>query len=433
MLVEFKVSNYRSFKEEQVFSMVASSDSTLPENLAQDIVVGKQRVLRTSVLYGANAAGKSNLISAVNFFKKFIGSSAERKPGVPTGVRPFQLDSSTASLPTSFEITFILAGVRYQYGFSLDVQKIHEEYLIAYPKKLPQTWFHRKWIDVDHTDWYYGSQLKGDKRRIESLTRADVLFLSVAATFNQQQLEPIYTWLSNNLRVIDLNTEVHIFERVTAQQLQRDELRGVFARMLQMADLGIVDATVEEIKELPEEMPNELKDLILKGVANWSGYYNIQLHHEVVGAEKATVPFDLEDESLGTRRFFALLGPWIGALSSGYAVFVDELDASLHPLLVRTLVSLFHNNRVNPKNAQLIFNTHDITLLDTSLFRRDQIWFVEKDKQGASHIYPLLDYSPRKGESLSKGYLRGRYGAIPFIKGWAESILDYAEEQTESK
>ena len=141
-----------------------------------------------------------------------------------------------------------------------------------------------------------------------------------------------------------------------------------------------------------------------------------------VGSE-GEVALPLEEESSGTQRLFALSGPLADVLENGWTLFVDELDASLHPLLVRYLVELFHNPQINPKGAQLIFNTHDTTLMDCCLFRRDQIWFVEKDRLGCSHLYPLLDYSPRKDEALAKGYLLGRYGAIPFLgePQWGET------------
>jgi hypothetical protein len=167
--------------------------------------------------------------------------------------------------------------------------------------------------------------------------------------------------------------------------------------------------------DFPEEMPAELR-------SQWVGKktLDIFMRHPVAGVGEVTLP--IQEESSGARQYFALSGPLYDVLENGWTLMVDELDASLHPLLVRYIIELFHNPQINPKGAQLIFNTHDTTLMDGSLFRRDQIWFVEKDRQGCSHLYSLLDFSPRKGEALAKGYLLGRYGAIPFLggPGWGE-------------
>ncbi|MFZ1631942.1 MAG: ATP-binding protein, partial [Anaerolineae bacterium] len=160
--------------------------------------------------------------------------------------------------------------------------------------------------------------------------------------------------------------------------------------------------------DLPEEMPVALRNQLIN-----QKHLDVYMRHPV-GAE-AEVVMPLQEESNGTQRLFALGGPLVEVLEKGWTLFVDELDASLHPLLVRYLVEMFHNPQINPKGAQLIFNTHDTTLMDCNLFRRDQVWFVEKDRQGCSHLYPLLDYSPRRDEALTKGYLLGRYGAIPFL------------------
>jgi uncharacterized protein len=421
MLVEFKIKNFRSFREETTLSMVASADKTLPENTVAAPEFGGRRLLRSAVVYGPNAAGKSNLIAAASFVDDFVNTSMERKLNSPIEVTPFLLVAKPDSAPVEFEITFIDSqDVRYQYGFHLTTKQVVREWLVAYPKGLPQTWFEREHSVGKEPEWYFGRNLKGRNSQVAELTRPDVLFLSNAAKLNHHQLGRVFEWFQKSLRVIgadEIGPYLYTYSAVRAKEDEtaQDRIRNLLA----VADFGISGFDIrEEIyteKDLPEEMPAELRNQLLN-----KKHLDVYMLHPV-GTENE-VAFPLEEESNGTQRLFAISGPLADVLENGWTLFVDELDASLHPLLVRYLVELFHNPQINPKGAQLIFNTHDTTLMDGSLFRRDQIWFVEKDRQGCSHLYPLLDYSPRKDEALAKGYLLGRYGAIPFLSEpqWGE-------------
>ncbi len=420
MLVEFRVKNYKSFRDEQVLSMVASSDKSLPDNTMAVESFGKQKLLRSAVVYGANASGKSNLIKAIRFADRFIRQSDTFKPETEIPIQLFQLDKNSQQTPAKFEFTFIHQEIRYQYGFTADRQRIYEEWLIAYPKGRGQTWFERtlKPNSNEYT-WQYSNHLKGDKKQLEKLItkKPNALFLSVAATFEHEQLYSVYQWFANNLLIIDVNEMNEMLEIVTAEKaITNNNFHEIMKKRLQFADLGIADFLIEKkvsTFNLPDNLPNELRH-IFEGEGEESMELDIQMNHQT--QEGSLVSFPTRDESLGTRRYFALGAPWFDTFSNGATLFVDELDASLHPILVRALVAEFHNSALNSQNAQLIFNTHNVTLLDHALFRRDQIWFVEKDKGGASHLYPLLDFSPRKDESLAKGYLQGRYGAIPLIR-----------------
>jgi AAA15 family ATPase/GTPase len=429
MLVQFRVKNFLSFRDEQVLNMVASSDDTLIDNTIETSPLGSLRLLRSAVLYGANASGKSNLILALAFVGNFVDRSAERKPGSEIHAQPFLLDEHTRTQPSEFEVTFIHEGMRYQYGFSVDSKRVHEEWLIAYPRRSRQVWFHRKpQTDAEGSEWYYGPGLKGERKRIEELTRPDVLFLSVAAKFNHKQLSLVYRWLSDRLRSISAQEQESLFLGLAAQSIQSDRsFYEQVLRFLGIADLGITDIQAETVKGPPSGMPEQVRALFQQG--DWESY-RVQLFHRTSNSGAPLLALPLESESLGTRRLLCLAVPWIPSLREGFTLAVDELDASLHPLLVRFLVRLFHTPAVNLRGAQLVFNTHDTTLLDSSLFRRDQIWFVEKDEGGASHLYPLLDYSPRKNEALAKGYLQGRYGAIPFISGDLGGLLSHEQEET---
>jgi uncharacterized protein len=421
MLVEFKIKNFRSFREETTLSMVASADKTLPENTVAAPEFGGRSLLRSAVVYGPNAAGKSNLIAAASFVDDFVNSSMERKLNSPIEVTPFLLVAKPDSAPVEFEITFIDSrDVRYQYGFHVTAKQIVREWLVAYPKGLPQTWFEREHPVGKEPEWYFGRNLKGRNSQVAELTRPDVLFLSNAAKLNHHQLGRVFEWFQKSLRVIDpdeADRALFLYSAVKAKEEEKS--RAGIRSLLDVADFGISDFDVQERtyteKDFPEDMPAELRNQFVNKKT-----LDIFMRHPVSGIGEIALP--IEEESSGTQRYFALSGPLYDVLENGWTLFVDELDASLHPLLVRYIVELFHNPQINSKGAQLIFNTHDTTLMDGSLFRRDQIWFVEKDRQGCSHLYPLLDYSPRKDEALAKGYLLGRYGAIPFLSEpqWGE-------------
>lgn len=421
MLIQFRFRNFTSFRDETVFSMVASKDASLLDyNTSPIETLRKQRLLRSSVIYGANAAGKSNLVKALAFVKKLVRRSADQSPGNPIKVQPFLLSESTATAPSEFELSFIVDGVRYQYGFSVDHQRVHEERLTAYPKGLPQKWFERTpATDSNESEWYFGPFLKGERERLASLTRSDVLFLSLAARLNHKQLSEVYQWFAARLRILDANSVVPHYLYTADRASKNEQFRNRIRHLLNIADFGITDISIERSEvspdELPEDMPEELRNLIVSGAIRSVDSFNVRVRHQAKDLLGAYTSLQFEDESNGTQRYFALSGPWIDSLQEGYTLVVDELDASLHPHLVRALISMFHNPDLNLGNAQLIFNTHDTTLLDTSLFRRDQIWFVEKDNSGASHLYSLLEYSPRKDEALAKGYLQGRYGAVPIL------------------
>jgi uncharacterized protein len=436
MLIEFRVKNFLSFKDWTVFSMVASSDRSLPENLIQTEGFGNRNLLRSAVIYGANAAGKSNLNNAVGFMEWMVRTSADRAIGKPFGGKPFLLDAESSKAPSEFEITFIHNGIRFQYGFSIDLLNnlIIREWLVAYPKGLPQKWFERNIIKgSDNANWYFGPQYKGEKERLVTLTRPDVLFLSIGAKFNHKQSMAVHEWFTKKVQHLNASDESPVIEQYSAGlSVKNKKVHEAIKTLLQHADLGISDFVVEEKSpgenDLPEDMPAELRSYFQK-----EKQFYVSMVHGYPTSSSSGVTFDMSDESFGTRRWFALTVPILRALTEGEILFIDELDASLHPILVRELIELFNDPKNNSRGAQLIFNTHDTTLLDCCLFRRDQIWFIEKDNQGASHLYPLLEFSPRKGEALAKGYLQGRYGAIPFIGEWNLDTINNDEFGDEKK
>lgn len=414
MLVEFSVSNFRSIGERQTFSMAAASGAELREShVFEPSALSTPELVRSAVLYGPNAAGKSNLIRALEFMHDFVLNSAQkRQMGDVIPVTPFAMDSTAADWPSEFEMVFVEAGVRYQYGFSVTRERVEREWLTAWPKGRPQSWFDRK---AGTEDWSFGPSFRGQRKVWQESTRKNALFLSTAIQLNAEQLAPIFNWFENRLRII--NPYARIDPGFSINQSEPDApLRPRIIEFLKKADLGINNIKVEhrkfDVSMLPEDMPEAMRKQFLEEMEGRE-FADVFLTH--TGKDGGVVPLGLEDESGGTQKLFALAGPCLDVLTNGWVLVIDEFDTSLHPILMRQLVALFNNPEINKRNAQLLFSTHDTSILDGTVFRRDQIWFVEKDTNQKTHLYPLTDFKPRKEENFERGYLQGRYGALPFI------------------
>jgi len=427
MLIEFRVKNFRSFWDEQVLSLVANSDMTLNKNY---FAVNKLRLLKAAGIYGPNASGKSNLIKAMDTMRDIVLKSASTKPGSRMPIAPFLLDDESKKQPSFFEVTFYHESIRYQYGFTATKKRVHDEWLIAYPKRYAQLWYERSFDKkTKKTDWKFGSFLKGDKVKLADKTREDCLFLSVGAQWNNEKLTIVYNWFKDKLQVVPPK---EYLRPVTAEMLAnleehkevKKELYNFVIALLKKADLRIDGVEVKKITaddiEFTEEISDEERKRILQYLKEKPPLKVEMLHKDLQTGKTAKLP--LQEESDGTQRFFQLSGPWIETVALGFTVFIDELEVSLHPLLTRELIKFIQNPKINKSGAQLIFATHDTTLLDSELFRRDQIWFTEKDKNGATNLYSMSDYKerrPRKGEAMQKGYLSGRYGAIPILEAFS--------------
>lgn len=414
MLVEFRVENFRSLREEQVLSLVASKDKTLQDtHTVSTGLKAAPSVLRSAAIYGANASGKSNLIKALQYMRGVVAESATViQPGQTFAVQPFRLDAQSAKEPTAFEVTFIIDGVRYQYGFSMTPQRIVSEHLLVYKAFKPQRWFERRYDTQKGKDVYdFGPGLKGSKSLWLKATRPNALFLSMAAQLNSDALRTIFDWFVNGLVIF--NEQEKLSPHFSIQMLQQAEGRRQICDFLSAADISIAD-----IEVVTRKVPGQAVhfDLVAgKTEVRSEEVEEHQLRFSHV-TEQGRAVFDLMDESNGTRNLLFLTGPVLDILRKGLTLVIDELDTSLHTLLVRELVRLFHRPEVNTGGAQLIFTTHDTSLLDApDLFRRDQIWFVEKDRDQASELVSLSEFSPRKNEALERGYLMGRYGGIPFL------------------
>jgi AAA15 family ATPase/GTPase len=417
MLIEFSVTNYRSFLTTQSLTLAANTATELQEeNSFVSPVSNLPRLLRSSVVYGPNAAGKSNLIQAIAFMKRFLLSSAkESQEGEKIDATPFLFNRQSSRNSSEFEVLFIQDGIRYQYGFAVNSKRVTGEWLFAYPEGRAQKWFERNYdLETQKDIWYFGPKFTGRRKVWQEATRSNALFLSTAIQLNNEQLKPVFNWFDHKLHVIDQGENLH--PGFSTGECEEEEKKKKILKFMNAADLSITDIFLEKkefsTKDLPAEMPQNIKEEISKELDGKKLTSLFFMHPSSDKGEDVALEFD--EESAGTRKLFTLAGPWLDVLDNGLVLFVDELDTSLHPHLVRFLLNLFHNPETNRHNAQLVFTTHDTTVLDQTLMRRDQVWFIEKDAENATRLYPLSDYKPRKGEALQKGYLYGRYGALPF-------------------
>lgn len=421
MLIEFSVANFRSLRGRQTLSLMKAVGGELVDtNTFKALASNEFDLLRSAAIYGPNAGGKSNFLRALGTMKTIVlGSAATLKPGDELPVTPFRLSRATRDAPSEFEATFIVNQVRYQYGFSASRDRIHGEWLLAFPRGRRQRWIERTWDENSQSyEWVLGSNLVGEKQLWQKSTRDNALFLSTAVQLNSEQLQPIYDWFNNVLRMANVTGWSPEFSASLCEKSEKEQVMA----FLRAADLNIDDIVVErkpfDPKSLPDDMPVHLRTVLeteLKG----KQLVDIKTLHRSSDGEM--VPFDFKDESDGTQKLFAFAGPWIDSLANGYVLFIDELHDNLHPSLVKFLVNLFHSNVTNTKNAQLIFTTHETSILNQGVFRRDQIWFCDKDEDQATALYPLTDFSPRKGrENLELAYLSGRYGALPYVRSLEE-------------
>lgn len=443
MLIRFTATNFRSLRDEQELSLVASTLQDRNNSIRTTPHV-QPGVLTAAAIYGANASGKSNVLKALQFVvTAVVNSQRAWRPGRPIPVQPFRLDDESSKRESRFSVDFEVDGIRHHYGFSLDTARIGEEWLYAFPAGRKQVWFERH-SEGDSRGFKFGKHLTGENRSISALTRADSLFLSAAAQNNHSQLTPIYEWFNTQLQFVSSHRAPAGITALLAHQ-DPSVLRGL-AECVTAADLGVSGVEIDE-KPLDEQQKTFFSGIYkLAKETDLLGDYSsdnsamevpesefrLRLRHRSDVAVDGVL-FEIEDESAGTIAWLSLVGVALKTLTKGGVLCVDEIDTSLHPLLAKRLVKMFTEKQSNPRRAQLIFNTHETNLLSGAELRRDQVWFVEKDRAGASHLYPLTEFKPRPTESLERGYLQGRYGAIPFIgePGLVKSIGGNEDGQVE--
>ena len=421
VLLTFRAENARSFRDELEFSLLATGMAE--ERYVREVPWRESgtslSVLCAAGVFGANGSGKSNLLKVMDDMRSHVLHSfrlGDPEGGVPR--RPFVLDPQRLAEPSRFEVDLVLGGVRHEYGFLLDSERVLEEWAYRYPKGRAALIFRREGSNVETS-----SIERHKTRAVQELLRPNALFLSTAASAQHPALLPLYQWFSRNLLLAEADSRPWR-QALTTEMLGRDHHRQRVLALLQAADLGVTDARKRE----PDPVMHERLRRAVRILQGLEGEpegdegptfdeLGVRLVH--LGADGSEVELEADDESLGTRVWFGLIGPVVQALESGSVFLADELDASLHPALVMQLVQLFQDRDTNPRRAQLVFNSHDAALLGDAigdrLIGRDQIWFTEKRNDGATRLYPLVDLEPRKQEAVGKRYLEGRYGATPIL------------------
>lgn len=421
-LIQFRVENHRSLRDPQVLSFVASAPGD-PRLLRPTGF--EEALVPVAAIYGANGSGKSNVLQALAFMAQAVVFSQRLwEPDGGVSRFPFALDSRRSS-PSVYAVQMLIDGVRYEYGFAVNDSEVIEEWLSAWPSGRKQELFSR-----DGQEFDFGRHLPGENKAIESLTRPNSLFLSAAAQNNHEHLAPIFQWFSNRLFLESFSNSPpdvgwRRFEfgfsrsqisnwwsqfKGASNEAEHFERRDRVRALLSSADLGIEDFRVEE-EEIPTPNSSE-------------GRTRVRVRRRITFAHKSQEAsseawFALDQESTGTQSIVRIIPDLVQVLEGGGLLVIDELN-SLHPMLALAIVKLFQDPAKNVRGAQLLFNTHEATLLGTLVsdpppLRRDQVWLTEKDQEGASHLYPLTDYRPRSVENLERGYFQGRYGAVPFV------------------
>lgn len=404
MLIQFNFKNFKGFKDETTLDMTATSITEHPYNLID--VSEDEKYVKVAAIYGANASGKSSVIQAFMFMTKWIRDSfkeASTITNIPLKRFTFDIESKTS--PSEFEVFFKYNNEEYQYGFSLDNTKIHEEWL--YMKKSDSsnkyiTLFERSGFDVQPNH----KILKGASNLIPML-KEKTLFLSIISSAKLPYVADILQWfLSPCLDFGDILYENNFIE-IHPDIIQDEKYQKDLVKFLNSIDINIEGIIVDKILD-----------------ASTNDYdYKIYTKH-LMADGKTYCNLPLSEESSGTQKMFSLYFYIRFSLQLGTPLFIDELDSKLHPLLLRYILTMFHDENINKNGAQLIYATHDNYTLTKDIFRRDQIWFVEKDENAVSHLYSLVEYKldddkkVRKDASYNKDYLLGKYGAVPILRGY---------------
>ena len=403
MILEFSVKNFLSFKEKVTFSMIANSNKELNDNYVE---IGGNKVLKSAAIYGANASGKSNLFKILTLVVLMLRSSNSVDINAKLPLIPFKLDKGSVNKPSEFEIKFILDETRYVYGFIADKDKIYDEYLYYYPNGRETKIFDRTNIN----EYSYTQKDEKILREIETKNAQNKFFLATATNWNFDKTKAAYNFLTNGIGTCN-NLEILKNMAYKMYETNLDYLKDFAIDFLQKADFNIEDYQISQI-DVPGEFLTAIPEFITKTLPDKPKAYQVLFKHK-----NSDNYLSIDEESLGTQMIFAFIPFLADSLKNKKVLIIDELDKSLHPFLVQYIVEIFNDAEINKNGSQLIFNTHDTNLLDLNILRRDQIWFTEKNSEtGESDLYSLSDFSVRKQENVEKGYMLGRYGAVPFIK-----------------
>ncbi len=428
MLIEFSVGNFGPFKEKATLSLIAAKIRSKDKQIDEDHVIqidDDLGLLRSAAVYGANASGKSKLVAAAAFMRRWVRESFASSPtdaNIP--VEPFRLSTETENQPSFFEIVFLLEKQQYRYGFVADRARIHSEWLYAIPAVHEIKLFEREDQQIiPNASQPLAKEFRAIEKMLKKINpehplRPNTLFLSVAAQNNGPTAQKVFKWFSQMRFMSGLSD--YGFRNFTLEMFENPSQKAQIIELVHALDVDIEDILVrrktkeETLAEIPEEIRGVLSQ-IATGAA-----YEITTQHYKRNAQGEIVRYETLDmdihESAGTQKLFFMVGPIIDTLSRGRVLWVDEMEARLHPKMTDAIVNLFNSPATNPHNAQLIFTTHDTNLLNVRKMRRDQIWFIEKDRMAASLLYSLVEFKIRNDDaSLEQDYIDGRYGAIPHL------------------
>lgn len=404
MLLEFTCSNFKSISKKAVLSMLASNDDTREEEL---ILYDKYRINRMAALYGQNGSGKTNVLNAMNYAKQLILESMKREPGDSLKIPKYKL--AAADEPTEFTFQFVTQGVRYAYGFSAVRDEIDEEYLYYFQTNRQTKIFYRKGAAVEAGP----SFRRFSEASMDSL-KSNRLFLACAANFtNVDEIEKAYLFFKNEIQFFDsIHEGDKIFGKAITFFQKNPQLKAAYLKVMDYLGTGIndIETRIEKISFEDLEKDGKLPEIIRKAFED----ADVSVLETTLYYEKFATDLETE-ESTGIKKLFVLLYPYLDALQGGKVFICDEIEAGLHEAAVMGILKLFP--KLYPQmNAQIIFSTHDTSLLDGDLLRRDQIWFTELDENRATDLYSLAEIrNVRKTENLKKGYVSGKYGAIPML------------------
>lgn len=416
MLIEFTVENFRSFREQATLSMLSTTDSSHIENTWNDPILKDNSLLSSAVITGANATGKSNLIFALALLRNFVTLSHQHQKGMKLNYQPFAFDGNSNKKPTTFTITFIHEEIKYFYLLSYNDNNIVKEELYHYPKG-------RKALIFSRTGQGFEFIMDATEQEVISRrTLENSLYLSTSVLFNYKGTMPAYEWFLNRLIVMEM-TDPNLLIEVLVEKMNKDAgFKSRVEKAMQMADLGITGVKGKTRLVPYDELSGKFSPQIIGMMTMGGGRLketDIKMIHGIKNPSGEITSYELNInlESEGTRRLFTIIGPIIESLIYGGTIVIDELDSKLHNSISSWIVFLFHDKNQNTKGAQLIFNTHNQEMLDLGRFRRDQIWFTEKDPDnGTSSLYSLHEFGERKDRDIKKAYQLGRYGSTPFIK-----------------
>ena len=441
MLRSFRVCNHQSIRDEHELSLLPANDRD-------------RAVVPVAAVFGSNAAGKSSLLSAMKFMQSAVKLSfATWEPDAGVRRTPFRLAPRSLVDPSVFVADVLLDWVPYVYGFAVDDERVQSEWLYTYAKRRKKVIFERTGDQVD-----FGPTTAENKARnkfIVGMLRPNALFVSTAAQAGHPDIKPLYDWFAHRVTFLPAAQEITtaaLYKKLALGSPDRDTL----VDLIRAADVGIADIRVVDAGWRDRAVDAEESAAVARAqlesasgrrrleLAEHVAYYdwltmlrearslNLEFYHG-----RAMAPLSLEHQSEGTRAWLALVLHSRAALDTGAALVVDELDASLHPRLTTRLVRLFQSRRTNPRGAQLIFSSHDATLLGTAIgedvLQRDQVWFVDKDSEGSTTVYPLTDFHPEQGEDIERRYLGGAYGAVPVVSELAfrRAMREKDEEEDE--